>query len=557
LEELVPLDTRRTAALQESRAAVARAEDARRDLSVARRGWSEALLAIGLPPKLSPKQVKQLATRCDQVADLKRRLGRNREELDHRRRELDSLLGRISQLAADAGLEVQGMTPLEQLGRLVEALDEQEARAKQRDLLRLRLRKICRNKDQHEEAASRLKLRRRELLRECGVENEQQLRQHAVQYARTEVLRRQRDTIAREIEAAIGGRCSEKAIAEQLQGRAADKLEKRWEELAERSDALQVQLRQRFERRGRLAEQLAALADDRRMAGKQLEMAMLDKRIDEAAERWQILAVTSLVLERIRTIYEQQRQPETLKEASSYLNDLTRGRYRRVWTPLGEDVLRLDDAEGNVLAVEVLSRGTREQLFLSLRLALAASYARRGAALPLVLDDVLVNFDADRAKAAAAVLHNFAASGHQLLVFTCHEHILKLFKSLKVPVNRLPGNAESGELTVVFEQPKRKATKPRKIAATAPPVAVKAEEPPEEEPSSAPAFELAEDDPPWDEEEDEVDSDDSEEDVEEDLEEEDVEDYEDEEDEDVEYDEEEDEEDEYEEEEYDDEAEAA
>ncbi len=62
---------------------------------------------------------------------------------------------------------------------------------------------------------------------------------------------------------------------------------------------------------------------------------------------------------------------------------------------------------------------------MSLRLALASSYARRGAPLPLVLDDVLVNFDADRAKAAAAVLRDFAAAGHQLLVFTCHEHILE------------------------------------------------------------------------------------------------------------------------------------
>ncbi len=111
-----------------------------------------------------------------------------------------------------------------------------------------------------------------------------------------------------------------------------------------------------------------------------------------------------------------------MQEASGYLDRLTQGRYRRVWTPLGEHALRVDDAEGNSLPVEVLSRGTREQLFLSLRLALASSYARRGATLPLMLDDVLVNFDAERAKAAAAVLRDFAAAGHQLLIFTCHEH---------------------------------------------------------------------------------------------------------------------------------------
>ena len=52
--------------------------------------------------------------------------------------------------------------------------------------------------------------------------------------------------------------------------------------------------------------------------------------------------------------------------------------------------------------------------------------------MPLVLDDVLVNFDADRSSRAATVMRDFAAEGHQLLVFTCHEHIARLFKSLDV-----------------------------------------------------------------------------------------------------------------------------
>ena len=106
-------------------------------------------------------------------------------------------------------------------------------------------------------------------------------------------------------------------------------------------------------------------------------MGVVEKRLEDALRRWQVLAVTCRMLDVIRTTYEQQRQPETLQEASGYLQRLTQGRYCRVWTPLGENVLRVDDAEGHVLAVEALSRGTREQLFLSLRLALAACYARR------------------------------------------------------------------------------------------------------------------------------------------------------------------------------------
>ena len=157
-------------------------------------------------------------------------------------------------------------------------------------------------------------------------------------------------------------------------------------------------MRQRIETRGRIAAELKALVDDRQLGTRQLELAAVEQRIDEAIGRWRVLAVTGQVLESIRASYETDRQPETLQEASGYFSQMTQGKYRRVWTPVGERVLRVEDSEGQCLPVEVLSRGAREQLFLSLRLGLAAHFARRGAALPLILDDVLVNFDMERAR---------------------------------------------------------------------------------------------------------------------------------------------------------------
>ena len=159
----------------------------------------------------------------------------------------------------------------------------------------------------------------------------------------------------------------------------------------------------------------------------------------------------SLFLERIREEYEQHRQPETLREASSYMSQLTGGKYTRIWTPLAHDILFVDTADGQPLSVQVLSRGTREQLFVSLRLALVAAYARRGIHLPMILDDVFVNFDAGRTKTACAVLREFAKQGHQLLVFTCHEHVWRMFQELKVDTRRIPNR--HGEVEPVADEP--------------------------------------------------------------------------------------------------------
>ncbi len=556
LEALLPVETRRAAVRGEAEAAARRLDRAEQDLKAARYRWREALLDAGLPGDLTPKQVKRIVQRCDQIAEMNRRVQERREELAGRRRELDSVLGRIGRVIEDAGIAITGDRPSDQLRQLAEAVREQEVRSERRGVLRREARQVRRLRSKHEEAVAKFNHLRREVLHESGAEDEQQLRQRAVEAARAEVLRRERDAISREIAAAIGGSCPEEAIGEQLKDAAPCDLETRWEKMLERAETLGRQLQDRFEKRGQLNEQLKTLAGDRQMAEKQLELASLEKQLEDAVRRWQVLALTGRTLEVIRTTYEQERQPETLQEASGYLDRLTRGRYRRVWTPLGEDVLNVDDAEGNALAVEMLSRGTREQLFLSLRLALAASYARHGAPLPLILDDVLVNFDAARAKAAAGVLRDFAAAGHQLLVFTCHEHILKLFKSLKVSVNQLPDNAEANHATIAFDptSTKKKTTKKkttaknRKSKKSKPPVVDEPEEEPivanepEQEPvaeeaveEAGDAIEPADDDGPWmevddddldddeleDELEDEEYDEDDEEDGDEDFEEED------------------------------------
>ena len=52
----------------------------------------------------------------------------------------------------------------------------------------------------------------------------------------------------------------------------------------------------------------------------------------------------------------------------------------------------------------LLSRGSIEQLYLCLRIGLAETFAERAEALPIIFDDVLVNFDPARAASVAEVL---------------------------------------------------------------------------------------------------------------------------------------------------------
>jgi uncharacterized protein YhaN len=460
LEQLAPLEARRGAARQEAAAAAERGAAARQQYRAARHRWRDALAAAGLPKTLTSRQVRHIARHSQQLRELESQMARCRDELAGRRREMEMLAGRVTQLAADCGLAAAGLQPLAQLRQLAEALGQQQTQIARREAIRRQLRGLRRRRARLDEAAGQLRRRRRQLFRDAAAADEQEFRRRALETARVEILRRERDALDHEIAAALGDRCPQEAVRRELEGEAAAGLEARRQQAQAALGAVQENVRQRVEARAQVAEQMRALAQDRQLAERQLDLAVLDERLARAIHRWQVLAVACRILENIRTTYERERQPEALREASGYLDRLTAGRYRRVWTPLGERTLRVEDAEGRALAVEMLSRGTREQLFLSLRLALAAGYARRGAPLPLVLDDVLVNFDAGRASAAAAVLRDFAQAGHQLLVFTCHEHIAGLFKSLRVPVSALPECAAADPPPLVFQEPA--AEKPRR-----------------------------------------------------------------------------------------------
>ena len=193
------------------------------------------------------------------------------------------------------------------------------------------------------------------------------------------MLRRQRERLPRKSKPALASQCSEDAIRKQLEALRPRRWKSRRDELRQRLATTQQQLRELLEKRGRLSEQLAALAADKQLSIKQMDLAVIEKRLEDAIARWQVLATTCRILDLIRTTYERQRQPETLPRGLR----LSRPADARPLPPrldaLGRARLAGRRRRGHIAAGGSLSRGTREQLFLSLRLALASSYARRGA----------------------------------------------------------------------------------------------------------------------------------------------------------------------------------
>lgn len=134
-----------------------------------------------------------------------------------------------------------------------------------------------------------------------------------------------------------------------------------------------------------------------------------------------IVTACGLAVNVLREIEEEHHDtyvPMLQKHASEYFGKLTRGAYNAVdleenW-PQG---LIAVDNTGRRIEAEKLSRGTADQLYFSLRLALANALSGR-TRLPVILDDPFVNFDSDRFEEAIATIIGLVQEGRQVVYFT-------------------------------------------------------------------------------------------------------------------------------------------
>jgi uncharacterized protein YhaN len=187
----------------------------------------------------------------------------------------------------------------------------------------------------------------------------------------------------------------------------------------ERSQALD-------DRRASILEALGAERETINRIARSAESADLRQRradriaeLRDLAESWSATTIALALLRRTRERYEREHRPEVLRAAEQLMAEWTGGRYVRILAPLGRQVQELMRGDGTTVPLGGLSTGTAQQLYLALRFGLVEHFAREAESLPIVMDDILVNFDPNRAARAARSIEDLA-SRHQVLYFTCH-----------------------------------------------------------------------------------------------------------------------------------------
>lgn len=202
-------------------------------------------------------------------------------------------------------------------------------------------------------------------------------------------------------------------------------------DLDERAEALRVRQAELNRQIGGEQAALNAMDGSSEAAAAAERAAQLLARISAGAERYARLKVASTVLRREIERYREENQAPILRRAGEVFARLTLGSFASLATDYsqGDDPVLVGVRESGVrVNVEGMSDGSRDQLYLALRLAGLERRLETNEPLPLTVDDILVKFDDDRSRAALEALHELSEST-QVIFFTHHEHLTTLAES--------------------------------------------------------------------------------------------------------------------------------
>ncbi len=418
-----------------------RFRSAQRDVSTERQNWCELLTRLGLTESVRIETVFDEWRKVLEAEQCRREIALAEIERQSSARSVESVLSRLRALNESLQRSHENNNdPLATLAAWEEELiglahSKAEAQKLHDDAERCR-----------QDAAAvqteidALRLEQSALLVQGGATSRDEFAQRATIAKQRQEIEELSLLAREELEAAAGTAPDLAVVEEDLENYDADQNTGQIEALRQELADLEQEFHTAIENRGRVKQLLQNLEENARPEHLRIERADAEARLQLGAEEWFAVQLAGHALGQVRTNFERTCQPAVLASASRYLERLTRGRYRNIWTPLDRRELRIDDDHGLAFSPEQLSGGTREQLFLAVRLAVIRELARQGIELPMVLDDILVNFDQIRTESAVDTLLEFAGEGQQILFFTCHLHLAHLFESRGIEPIWLPGH---------------------------------------------------------------------------------------------------------------------
>ncbi len=179
---------------------------------------------------------------------------------------------------------------------------------------------------------------------------------------------------------------------------------------------------------GAVENELSKVDGDAKASDLRQKMELAAGQIRNDAEVYLIKRLGFKLLHQAIEHYRQRNQSPVLSLGEKYFTELTCGEYvelRPDYDATGKATLQAVHRSGQVKSVGEMSTGTADALYLALRLSSLQHQMENGKAIPVVIDDCLIQLDDQRALAALRALSELSTKT-QVILFTHHQHLIDL-----------------------------------------------------------------------------------------------------------------------------------
>lgn len=407
---------------------------ARENLKAWKSAWAEGVEAVRRPATVSTDEVVAILDGCDELDKIAPTVSTLRDRIRKMQNNFEEFGSRVASVCAAVAPDVAAIALVTAAETLFERLGVERAAEGKRmqaaenfEKSRGKLAKECEKaKAAHQEVEARC--------REAACTTVEELPSRLEELKEKRRARQDLDQIQKELLAAGAGRSPDE-LADECAGIDGDSIPTTLKQLDSERGRLDDAIGNLRRREGELGKSLEAADGGDTAAARRQESEGVRARIEEDARRWLRLRASAFLLKHAIESWRRENQDPLLVEATKIFFSLTEGRFISLLAEVDDDetpVIVAVRAEGKHVRMEGLSDGTRNQLFLALRLAFIRRYARDAEPLPFIADDLLVSFDDARAAAALKVLADFGKEV-QVILFTHHRHLVDLTKATLAP----------------------------------------------------------------------------------------------------------------------------
>lgn len=409
--------------------------------------WRELLSQIAVAPSARPEDIHGIIRQIDEVQLLRQKRDSTTASLQSLHRNQQDYQSRVEAVANQLELDFTQENLADFVNELSRQSEVFQKHENEREVL-----------DQNSEALNQkiraasddeksLLAQLRSLCVEAGADDVSQLPAIERASAKRRELERDLQAIDQQLRSFAAAEPLD-AFVEQASGQDSASLEIELSKSETELERLQKRWAAAFETVGRLRGEVDQMDASDKAAIIQQERQNLLAAMRRHANRYAELTIAEEALKRAIAHYRENNEGPVLRLASNYFSRLTDGEYESLQIEFDDkdqpNLMGVRPSSKSSVVAHLMSDGTADALYLSLRLASLEVHLDTHYPIPLIVDDCLVQFDDDRAAAALEILSEMSTRT-QVILFTHHQHLLDLAAE-----NLPPGGFHSHRLDKQF-----------------------------------------------------------------------------------------------------------